>query len=100
MVCWKQRKPVLNKRKKTSLPRWLLFAASLLSAVCAVLFALLYYNLYWRYRTLFNEQGRYFDAKEMVVHDDSAFVFIVPAVILGCLALLLARLWHRHGMRL
>lgn len=85
----------MAKRKKIPFPRWLLLAASLLSAACAVLFALLYYSLYWRYRDLFNEQGRYFDAAEMVVHDDSAFVFIVPVGVLACLALVLARLARR-----
>ena len=82
------------------MPRWLLLAASLLSAACAMLFAFLYYSLYWRYRTLFNEQGRYFDATEMVVHYDSAFYLIVPAVVLGCLAFVLARLSSRQGKRL
>ena len=82
-------------------PAWqrgLLLAAGLLSSLAALWFAVLYYSLYWRYRDLFDEQGRYFDAEQLVVYDDSAFVFIVPAVLLGLIAALLARWWWKSRL--
>ena len=68
--------------------RWLLLGTSLLSALAGLLCAFLYYNLYWRYRDSFNELGRYYDAADSVVYDDSSFVFIMPAIALLGLAML------------
>ena len=68
--------------------RWLLLGTSLLSALAGFLCAFLYYNLYWRYRDSFNELGRYYDAADSVVYDDSSFVFIMPAIALLGLAML------------
>ena len=67
--------------------RWLLLGTSLLSALAGLLCAFLYYNLYWRYRDSFNELGRYYDAADSVVYDDSSFVFIMPAIALLGLAM-------------
>ena len=75
--------------------QWLLLAASLLSALAGLLSLSLYYSLYWRYRDLFNEQGRYFDPSAMVVYDDSAFVFIIPAIALLGFALMLGWGWWK-----
>ena len=85
----------LERSRPSRFWRGLLLVASVLCSLAGLLFAALYYHLYWRYRDLFNEQGRYFDPVEMVVYDDSAFVFIVPAITLLGLALFTAWGWWK-----
>ena len=75
--------------------RWLLLFASVLSALAGVLSLFLYYSLYWQYRDLFNEKGRYFDPSAMVVYDESAFVCIIPALALLGLAVMLGWAWWK-----
>ncbi len=65
-----------------SLPR---IAASL-CAVASLSFWCCYFTLYWPYRHLFNEAGRYFDEREMTVHHAQAGVLIVPALLFLLLA--------------
>ena len=85
----------LERSRPNRLWRGLFLAASVLCLLAGLLLVVLYYHLYWRYRDLFNEQGRYFDPVEMVVYDDSAFVFIVPAIALLGLALFTAWRWWK-----
>lgn len=73
--------------------RAVLLATALIAGLAASLCGFLFHALYWRYRDLFNEQGRYFNANETVVYDDSAFVFIFPAIVLGAVAVWAARRW-------
>jgi hypothetical protein len=50
--------------------------------------------MYWQYRELFNEQGRYFDGT--VVHHDQSFLLIVPTIAFVVAALVLGRYWCIH----
>lgn len=59
---------------------------------------LLYFDLYWPYRNLFNEQGRYFDESDLVVHHQQSNLLIVPALFFLLLALFFAMLsWSRRS---
>jgi hypothetical protein len=49
----------------------------------------LYFTLYWPYRRLFNEEGRYFDADRLVVYHEQAGLLIVPAIVVLLLAAVL-----------
>jgi hypothetical protein len=71
------------------LPSRLLFGASCACAMAAVLFGFFYYALYWRYRGLFNEEGRYLDPQELVVHHAQDAVLAVPAGLFALLAIVL-----------
>lgn len=89
----------------SSRPAFLAVLGYLASAVCglaAACIAWLFYSLYWQWRGQFDEQGRYFHEPEGVVYHDQAFFLIVPACVLGVLAIALLR-WagalrrNRHG---
>ena len=62
----------------TKLVLWMLCSACLLaSALCFWIF----YSEYWAYRHVFDAQGRYFDAANLVVHDSASAFFAIPAVL-------------------
>ena len=61
-------------------------AIALLSATASLGCWFFYFTLYWPYRHLFNEEGRYFDADRLVVYHEQAGLLIVPAVVLLLLA--------------
>jgi hypothetical protein len=71
------------------LPSRLLFGASCACAMAAVLLGFFYYALYWRYRELFNEDGRYLDLRDLVVHHAQDATLAVPACGFALLAIVL-----------
>ena len=42
--------------------------AALLAATGAAFFTWVFFEEFWRYRTLFDTEGRYFDPEAMIVH--------------------------------
>lgn len=74
-----------------------LLVASVLSGLAAAGSAFLFYTLYWQWRGLFNEQGRYYHAPEAVVYQDDAALFIVPTLAFALLSLGL--LWAARAFR-
>lgn len=79
------------------IPQALLLAATLISGASAALFGFLYFSLYWPYRGLFNEEGRYFDGDTLVVHHEQTGLFVVPALAFLVLAFVFAALsWIRR----
>ena len=66
------------------------FLSAGLAALGAALFGWLYYDLYWRWRPLFDADGRYLDEETMVVHHQQNETLLVP--LLACLAWLTASL--------
>lgn len=66
-------------------------AVALLSAAASLGCWFLYFTLYWPYRHLFDEHGRYFDADRLVVHHEQTGLLIVPAVALLLAAAILIR---------
>jgi hypothetical protein len=81
-------------RRAIHRPR-LLPGASGVCAVASALFGFFYYTLYWRYRGLFNEDGRYLDTHDLVVHHAQAAMLALPA---GGFALL-AIVWFAAHLR-
>jgi hypothetical protein len=70
----------------------------ILAGVCAPLtafFGFLYYEVYWRWRDCFNEQGRCFVEANSVVHHEQNAVLIVPLAV--CLGLTLIGLALAFG---
>jgi len=61
----------------------------IVSAAIALLCGLMFSFLYWPYRRLFDEEGRYFDANTAVVYHSESGVLIVPTVLFGILAVFL-----------
>lgn len=61
--------------------------AGVSTAVCAWL----YYELYWRWRPLFNSEGRYFDEANAVVHHQQNEALVIP--LLACALWLLTTFW-------
>ena len=76
----------------------MLLCAALLSCGTGAVFGLLYFTLYWPYRHMFNELGRYFDEKESVVYSQDSGVLIVPTIVFLAISLLLGITWlNRRG---
>ncbi len=71
----------------------LLGSATIVCTAAATLFGSLFYALYWQYRGLFNEQGRYFDG--ITVHDEQSFVLIVPTLVFVVAAVVFGLIWRR-----
>ena len=86
----------MNLTRNSGIAQSLLLGAASLCTAASAFFGFLYYALYWKYRGLFNEQGRYFDEAAMVVHHDDAAFFIVPTIVALLLAVLLALWWIRR----
>lgn len=79
--------------RRRRIPQALLVAAALGSGASAVVFGYLYFSLYWPYRGLFDEQGRYFDAKRLVVHHDQASLLAVPLLAFLVISILFGVVW-------
>lgn len=80
------------------LPQALLLAATLASGTLAAIFGFFYLFLYWPYRDLFNDEGRYFDQQGLVVYHEQASLLMIPALAFLVLALLFAVvLWVRRA---
>ena len=86
----------MNPTRNSGIAQSLLLGAASLCTAASAFFGFLYYALYWKYRDLFNAQGRYFDEAAMVVHHDDAAFFIVPTIVALLLAVLLALWWIRR----
>ena len=57
--------------------------------------AYIYYTNYWRWRDLFNDQGRYYHPEEQWVYlEQAGIVWGAFAILFGVLALFL--LWRRR----
>ena len=52
---------------------------SLISLCLSVFFFWTWYEHYLRWD--FNELGRYYDAESQIVYTDSAFIWVIPAVL-------------------
>ncbi len=77
----------------TKLVLWMLCSACLLaSALCFWIF----YSEYWAYRHVFDAQGRYFDAANLVVHDSASAFFAIPAVLFLLTAVALVAVFFRY----
>jgi hypothetical protein len=74
----------------------LLLGASGVCAAASALFGFFYYTSYWRYRGLFNEDGRYFDPHDLVVHHAQGAMLAVPACGFALLAVALFVFGRRH----
>jgi len=68
-------------------------AAALVSGASAAVFGFLFRWLYWPYRDLFNEGGRYVDAQTAVVYHAQSGLLMIPALACSAFALFLAFLW-------
>jgi hypothetical protein len=76
----------------------LLYVASAVSAVGAIFFSAFYYLSYWRWRGLFNEEGRYFHEPDAVVYHQQSAMLLLPAVLAAVVAIVLwitARRWGK-----
>jgi len=74
--------------------------AAILSAAGSLVFWLLFFTLYWPYRNLFNEEGRYFDEDSAVVYHEHNGLTVVPALALLILAVFFTfRWWARRRVR-
>jgi len=71
----------------------LLLCAAILFSGATVFFGFFYFSLYWPYRTLFNEEGRYFDENTLIVYHEQNGLLIIPALACLALALLFGVSW-------
>ena len=77
--------------------RAVFLVASALCGLAAAGFAAFFYMLYWQWRGLFNEQGRYYHAPEAVVYHEDAALFILPTLAFALL--FLGLLWAARASR-
>jgi cell division protein FtsX len=78
-----------------AMPRWLHVVAALACAAGSAVCWILFFIVYWPYRALFNEQGRYVDEAMAVVYHEQSGVLAIPALILGLLAAFFAFMGRR-----
>ncbi len=57
-------------------------------------FWFLYFSLYWPYRDLFNEDGRYFDERTSAVYHAQSSWLLLPALAFLMLAAGLGAAWR------
>ncbi|CAD1786732.1 hypothetical protein CPBF426_30280 [Xanthomonas arboricola pv. juglandis] len=81
------------KQRHRRIPQALLLAIALISGTLATLFGFFYFSFYWPYRCLFNEEGRYFDGRNLVVYHEQNGLLIVPALAFLASALFFAVVW-------
>ena len=81
-----------------SLHAWQFIAALFCGAVSLAMW-FLYFALYWPYRDLFDEAGRYLDETTMVVYHEQSGLLVIPAVASSILALALTCFWHARRPR-
>ncbi len=62
-----------------------------LAGLGAAFFGWLYYDLYWRWRSHFDANGRYFDEQTMVVYHAQNSALAIPLV--ACVLWLAASFW-------
>lgn len=89
------------KQHHRRVPQASLLAAALASGVSAATFGFFFLSFYWPYRDLFNEEGRYFDAHNAVVHHEQSGLLLVPTFAFLALALCFAVAWwvRRRSVR-
>ncbi len=75
--------------------RALLLVGAAASGLASASFFLMFHAFYWKHRHEFNDQGRYFDPPDSVVHTDSSAVLILPAVGFLLLAVVLLAVLRR-----
>jgi len=63
----------------------------LFSVSSVLLFAYLFYSLYWEWRLCFDEQGRYFDSFAGVVYQESSKFWILPVILFTLISGILCR---------
>jgi uncharacterized membrane protein YdjX (TVP38/TMEM64 family) len=83
----------LNSEPKVRIAQLLLLGAAILSVTASLFSGFFYFAFYWPYRGQFNEEGRYFDEKNLVVYHEQADVFIVPMLVFLLLAIVLVAVW-------
>jgi hypothetical protein len=76
--------------------RWFGIILTVVFTPLTAFFGLFYYQGYWRWRGLFNSEGRYFDPPDSVVHHQQNEVLIVPLAI--CLGFTLLGLALAFGL--
>lgn len=84
----------MQSTKKPRIQEALLLCATFLSGAAAYFFGFLFLKLYWPYRNLFNEEGRYFDEKSPVVYHQQSGFFIVPTFVFLFLVLIFGFIWR------
>lgn len=77
--------------------RWLSAVSAILGAL-ALLCAYLFYDAYWQYRSLYQDNGRYFDIETAVVYHDTSFYWGLIAIALAGLAFLAYRYRQRFSL--
>jgi hypothetical protein len=90
-----------NPRERISWLTRLLYVASAISAAGATVFGAFFWFYYWRWRGLFNEEGRYFHEPDAVVFHEQSAVLLLPAVSGAVVAIVLwiiARAKSRRGV--
>ncbi|MDR2213732.1 MAG: hypothetical protein LBE21_08940 [Pseudomonadales bacterium] len=77
----------------------LLLCATLLSGAAAALFGFLYFSLYWPYRNLFNEEGRYYDEQALIVYHEQDGFLIAPTLVFLSIAIVFIFSWRARRRR-
>ena len=72
--------------KSPRITQSVLLLAALSSGAATLFFGFLYFSLYWPYRNLFDGEGRYFDARHMVVYHEQNGLLIAPTLFFLLLA--------------
>jgi cell division protein FtsX len=86
----------VNKAFIATMRRWFPVLAALACATASAVCWILFFIVYWPYRALFNEQGRYVDEALAVVYHEQSGALAIPALILGLLAAFFAFMGRRR----
>ncbi|WP_296509053.1 hypothetical protein [Rhodoferax sp.] len=83
----------MNPSRKSRLAQSLILAAALLCLAVSMACWFVYFTVYWPYRNLFDETGRYFDVQSSVVYQEQSGLLMWPALALSVLTILLGVAW-------
>lgn len=86
-------------KQKVNLKMVLLSISAIFSLVGALIFSYLYFDLYWRHRGLFNEQGRYFDQNTLVVYHEQNSILFLPEITLLLLSLVFGIFYKKLSLK-
>lgn len=84
----------MHSSRQPRLAQSLILAATLMCLAVSMACWFVYFTVYWPYRELFDETGRYFDVQNSVVYQEQSGLLIWPAFALSILTILLGVAWR------
>ena len=86
----------MNAKNKHRITQCVLIVAALSCGVMSWFWGVLYYSLYWKYRNLFYDNGRYYEEMENTVYTDDYAIYLIPTLFFLFLTIFLGAWWWKR----